>query len=532
MTAHSMARLSIPDLETGMSFLNRLALANPATAELQLLQFLDTLLDEPPDAADLFALLEQARVPLCFVEEEMVLRYHNKALPLPEIEEACFQRVVEVWTKMRRAYSVCAELQQPDTQDPAYAERIATILHRCIYYSGMVIVEHFRARRELPAGAWLELHGFYATAEEWRVATTPIADNLDHDQQTTHCAAAYVTLLLVDIASPYSLSVRDLNLIRRWATMWSPLVGVSPVADDIELPPFVVELMRDTGMHPTPYAEEPSADVRRLDTTRLAAQVNQTLAQLKQRIPPTQLNLGEETNTHVTRLMTQLSRPWAQMTAPRRFRRFPTTGQARVAIGFEPMHYFVSDKEFEQPDTASTYSRGEFDSLFMFRQMADPSQKPNEPTVPDYSVDVWEVVNHSANGFRLARSAVGQRMAHGQLIALCPHDGEQFILAQTSWLMQDSAGGLLAGVAILPGKPLGVAIRLSNRARAGTDRFSRAFLLSPVAAIGEEGSLVLPLGMYQASQLLDLADGGIKQAKMKNILQRGVDFERISFELV
>jgi hypothetical protein len=47
------------------------------------------------------------------------------------------------------------------------------ILHRCIYYTGMAITEHHRARQELPAGVWLNLHGYYASAEEWGVATLP-----------------------------------------------------------------------------------------------------------------------------------------------------------------------------------------------------------------------------------------------------------------------------------------------------------------------------------------------------------------------
>lgn len=534
MNAESTDTLAIPDLTAGMTYLNRLPLANPAAAEQLLIQFLDTLLAAPPDPADLFMLLEQARVPMCFVEEEMALRYHNKPLPLPEREETSFQQVINCWRKMGRAYSICAELQEPDTGNPQYANRIATILHRCIYYTGMVVLEHYRARRELPPGAWLELHGYYATAEEWGVASTPVADALDHDQQTTHCAAAYVTLLLIDLASPFSQSVRDLNLIRRWAGMWSPLVTLAPIADDIELPPFVVELMKDVGMHPTPDTEEPSPDIRRLDTTRLSLQLNQTLTQLRQRIPPSQLNLGEETNGHVTKLLTQLSRPWTQSAAPRKFRRFPTSGMARVVVGFEAMHFFVSGKEFEQPDSAETYSRGQFDSLFTFRHMTEPTRKLTVEQPPEYACDLWEVINHSANGFRLGRSAVGLKMAHGQLLALCPHDGDNFILAQTSWLMQEDSGGLVAGVAILPGMPSGIAVRLANRARAGTDRFSRAFLLSPVPSMGEEGSLVLPLGLYQASQLLDVGGDGdaLSQMKMKNILQRGIDFERVSFERI
>ena len=55
-------------------------------------------------------------------------------------------------------------------------------------------------------------------------------------------------------------------------------------------------------------------------------------------------------------------------------------------------------------------------------------------------------------------------------------------------------------------------------------------MISAVPAIGEQASLVLPIGIYQASQLLDVASDTIWQVRMKSILQRGVDFERISFE--
>lgn len=527
--------LSIPNLEAGTHFLNRLPLANPAAAEQQLAQFLDALLENPPDSSDLFTLLEQARVPLSFAEEEMAARYHNKPLPLPELEEKCFQQVIELWRKMAQAYASCAEHEEVDADSPEYAAHIATILHRCISYTGMVILEHYRARRELPPNLWIDLHGYYASAEEWGVATVPVVDALDHDQQTTHCTAAYVTLLLIDVASPYSQNVRDLNLIRRWAGMWAPLVSVGTLNEETdEIPGFVVELMRDLGMHPTPYNEELSPDTRRLDTSRLGLQIVQTLSHLRQRIPPSQLNLGEETNTHVTKLLTQLSRPWTQSTAPRKFRRFPTQGQTRIAVGFEAMHFYVSGKEFEQPDAAQTYSREQFNTLFTFRHMAEPvAPKLNLPQPAiEYPCDHWEVINHSAGGFRLSRTSVGQKMMHGQLLAICPHDGEQFLLAQTSWLMQEQNGGLILGAAILPGMPTAVGIRLSVTPRGGSDRFVRAFLVSAVPAIGAEASLVLPLGIYQASQLLDVGSDTIWQVRMKNILQRGVDFERISYERV
>ena len=525
--------LSIPNLEIGTAFLNRLPLANPMAAEQQFMQFLEALLAEPPDPSDLFTLLEQARIPLGFVEEDMAARYHNKPLPLPEQEEEGFQRVIEIWHRMAQAYASCAEHEEVEADSPEYAAHIATILHRCIFYTGMIILEHYRSRRELPEGLWIDLHGYYGSAEEWGVATVPVVDALDHDQQTTHCTAAYVTLLLIDVASPYSQSVRDLNLIRRWAGMWAPLVALAPLSEEADLPGFVIELMRDIGMHPTPYNEELTPDTRRMDTSRLSLQINQTLNQLRQRIPPSQLNLGEETNAHVTKLLTQLSRPWSQSAVPRKFRRFPTGGQTRVATGFEAMHFYVSGKEFIQPDSAKTYSRDDFNTLFTFRHMVEPAQKlTTDQPKTDFPCDTWEVINQSASGFRLSRTAVGQKMLHGQLIAVCPHDGDQFILAQTSWLMQEHQGGLMIGVAILPGMPTAVGVRHSVIARGSSDRFVRGFMISAVPAIGEQASLVLPIGLYQASQLLDVASDTIWQVRMKSILQRGVDFERISFERV
>ena len=76
--------LNIPDLQAGSHYLSELSLANPPLAEHQVVAFLDALIENPPDAGVLLSLLEQTRVPLCFIEEEMSQRYHNKALVLSD----------------------------------------------------------------------------------------------------------------------------------------------------------------------------------------------------------------------------------------------------------------------------------------------------------------------------------------------------------------------------------------------------------------------------------------------------------------
>lgn len=525
--------LAVPDVPTGSAYLARLPLANPAAAEQQLLLFLDTLLADPPPADALLSLLEQTRVPLCFVEEEMARRYHNKALPLSDEEEASFLLVLSAWEKMRQAYALCAQMAEPSAGDPQFNGLIATILHRCIYYSGMVILEHFRARRELSAGIWRELHSYYATAEKWGVAYTPLEDGLESNLQATHCTAAYVTLQLIEVASPYSNSVRDLNLIRRWAVMWSPLVSVLPLEDDLEVPPYIIELERDAPLHPTNNSENIGLDARRLDTTRLGLQLSHMVSQLRQRITPSQLGLGEETSGHVIKLLEQLSRPWTQAASPRRFRRFATQGSARVALGFEAIHFFVSGQDFVQADAALVYSRGDFDKLFVFRDQATPSAAPNIRSNRDFPVDDWSVINHSANGFRLARSAAGQKLVHSQLLSLCPHDGESFLLAQASWLMEENDGSLLLGVSVLPGLPQAISLRPADIHDINQERYIRAFLLPAVPAIHAESSLVIPKNVYHASRVMEmLVDGKLGKVRLMHILQRGMDFDRTSFDVL
>lgn len=523
--------LSIPDLQTGANYLAQLPLANPPLAEKKLLEFLDALLEAPPEAGILFGLLEQVRMPLHFVEEELARRYHNKPLPLTEEEDGIFQQVLSAWKRMSKAYALCARLQEPMPDNPQYSSLLATILHRCLYYTGMIILEHYRARREIPAGIWQELHGYYETAEQWGIIYTPVNDSLENDLQATHCAAAYVTLLLIEVASPYSNSVRNLNLIRRWAGMWGPLVSLHRLDDEYEVPPYIIELMKDQPIHPTSSTENVGADARRLDTSRLGLQLSHMLAQLHQRMTPSQLGLGEDTAGHVIQLLEQISRPWTQTASPRRFRRFASEGTARLAVGFEAMHYFVGGAEFVQPDSASTYSRSEFDTLFTFRDQAIPGQALSIKPRLDFPVDEWTVINHSANGFRLGRHQAGQRIAHSQLLAICPHDGERFLLGQASWLMQESNGDLVVGVSVLPGLPEAVGVRHAPTNAAHADRYVRGFLLPAVPAIRQEGSIVIPAGMYQASGTLEIhLNEKTMQLRMKHVRQRGVDFERVSYE--
>lgn len=527
--AEARAGRRIADLQSGFELLSRLPLANSERAECEINHFLDSLLQSPPAAEVYLQLLEQTRISLCFIEEELARRYTDKALPLGRSEEEAFRQVVATWLKAARAYAHCAQLQGPG-DSAAQAERLALILHRCIYYTGMAITEHFRARRQLPAGLWLNLHGYYASAEEWGIATLPVADSLDCHGRSTHCMAATVALLLLELAGPYSLSAVDLGLVRRWANSWAPLVSLQPPVAGEPLPALVVDLMHDGGLR-SPVGGQVSDHIRRLETSRLAMQISAARTQLQQRIAPAQLGLGEDCSTgRCQRLLNRLYRPWCLMRSGRRFRRHDATGTAKVCTGFVGMHFHISGSEFTQPESGNAYSRQDFDSLFAFRHMLDPTQVLEvRQSQLGLHLDNWTVVDQCANGFRMLRSLAGTRVEGGQLLALCPHDGHSYLLAQVVWLMQERDDSLTVGVAALPGRPRAIAARMLGIDADASALFSRAFLLPALPAMGSEPTLIIPRGWYRPQRVLEVYDEGLTRVRLQHVTGDGPDFERVSF---
>jgi len=533
MSVPTPIMFSIPDFQTGSGIVSRIPLANPPLAVNDLNRFLDSLLAAPPDVQTYFQLLEHARLPITFVAEELAKRYLNKPIPLGEIEERFFRQVVMLWLKTAQAYAHCAQ-RSSQAPESGPDERLASLLHRCIHFCGMAIVEHHRARREVPWGLWLDLHGYYGTSEELHLATHPIPDIVASHPSNTHCAAAYVTFILDDMAGGYGLSLREQGLARRWATAWAPLVSLHPVSPGETLPPFIVDLMQDMALRPAQDCLN-TDQIRRLDTSRLAIQINHHREQLRQRIPPSQLALGEDcTPQQCMHLLDHLARQWSQGRAARKYRRHSTSGTTRVCTGFEEMHYFISGKEFQQPENVRIYSRRDFDSLFSFRFQEDPLQTlaiQQEKLAAAYGLDTWEVVNQSANGFRLVRSVSGRKMAHGQLLALCPHDGKRFLLAQVTWLMQENKGGLIAGIRALPGLPVAACARLVDLTGEPNEMYQRAFLLPALPNTNTEQSLVVPSGWFRPGRIVELYTDGAWRVQLKHRLDIGPDFERISFEL-
>jgi len=95
-------------------------------------------------------------------------------------------------------------------------------------------------------------------------------------------------------------------------------------------------------------------------------------------------------------------------------------------------------------------------------------------------------------------------------------------------------GHLRIGVRYLPGAAEAVRIRIAAADGGEADKYSPAFLLQAVPALKTPPSLILPRGLFQPDRAAEIVhlDAVDQQVKMGFCVERGVDYERVSFTLV
>lgn len=516
------------DAQACVSLIARLPLTNVREAHQTLLQLLTVLSHRPPPAAAYLGVLEAARAPLAFLQDELARRYAARPLPPTPAEAETFRHVLALWQSMARAYAQVAQL---GADDAVVQSRIALICQRCVLYAGQAVLEYFRARREPAPGTWIDLHGYYATAEEWGIDKTQVSEPLDELRKTMSAADAYAAVLLVDLANPYSRSAHELTWITRWSRRFALFAAIRPLGEAIEGRAFGIDLMADASTRPLDRLAA-GENTRHFDTRGLIAPLQELLVRLKEGVvTPAALGLGEDCPASMaSRLLLQLYRPWCLNAAPRRFQRRSASGSAQVCFGFEAGHYYVSGEEFHQPEHVRLYSRNEMERIWTFRDQLDPTQlnlRANQVRI-SFPLEYWTVLDQSVSGFRLQRGEAGARIENGQLLCLKPPDGEQFLLSQVSWsLMQGDE--LLAGLHVLSGMPQGVAVRPTGLKVSHSEPYVRAFLLPAVPALKEPASLVLARGVFQPERVIELFADKPILLRLSELLGQGADFERVSF---
>ena len=233
-------------------------------------------------------------------------------------------------------------------------------------------------------------------------------------------------------------------------------------------------------------------------------------------------------------LLVLLYRQWLQPPVARAHERKRTESTAQACQDMAAIYHHVTGQEFRQPGGKAVLTKEEADQLATFGRVRESTQQFSTPPIASLGLEEWRVEDESALGIKIMRragSTQGARYTHAQLIGLRPQGAKQFMLGHVRWLLQAENNDLFLGVRVLPGQPAGVGVRPSSGG-AAKDKFVPALSLTAVPEFQAPPTLILPSGWYRPNRLIDVFIESVTQVRLLEFLDRGSDFERLTYEAV
>lgn len=480
-------------------------------------------------ALERLKILETLKDALVFLQEESAKRFAGKPLPLDVTEVAVWDNVIALWQDLGRNYQTC--LQAYREGDLAIAPHVALVNMRCLRYLGCTMFDYCRAYRQVPGAMWRALHELYAFSEQHGYARIRVQDSFAQMDLDSSCAESYMQTLLVHLANPYSLSVRQMSFAHRWLEKWTALIGLtSQPLPPSPIPSLVINLGSTSGV--TLAGDiEPQSNLRYLDLEQLSKTLRQIINLLKQGQTPVQLGLGSDARQPgCENLLMLLYVQWCRAGTARSEDRCPAEAPVSVCLGIPAVHLQLSGgRTFRQPGELTSRERQDLDAFGFISRVEAAAGDTREELL-----ESWEILNHSSSGFMcMQRNLNGKaRVSHNQLLAVRRADSTQFHPGLVQWLRIDENSSLSCGVRLFPGVPQAVGVRPSNFNPVGSGRYERAILLPEVAVPNTPATLILPAGWFQNGRFVEVYSDRKQVAKLLNLLEKGGDFDRGTITIV
>lgn len=530
------------DLEKCRAWQKALPLSNPVHVQGQLLRQLQ-LLNRFTLAGDVrLAMLETLREPIQFVQGESAKRFSGKLLPLAPPEQAALDTVHSLWQALATGYLRC--LDACLSGDAGLAPQVAMVGERVLATLADDHIDLLRAGKQPDSAHWRLAHAAYAGAETLGVADVLVEDGLRASQPMT-AFAVYAEIMLLHTAGLHELTPRQQTWVVRWARHWAGKLRMlaEPPPQDSTAVPLCVDLASEA---PVGFQSQGGAGARWLDTAALRQSLKKRLNLLAaggEDNTPAKLGLGEDCPQPTCgEVLRRVYPRWVKGGMRRRHERHPFSGGCRFVVGVQAIHYYLSGREaFKPPGSggASTEElRRQREEIATFGRVS-VRFKDEYSRSHGYQLESWEVaedwglLDQSSGGLRLVRplKQAGGRLGIGQLVAVQPSGSTGLLLGAVRWA-QVVGEDLAAGIQLFPGKPSPVAVR-GTGVMADKEEYRPSFVLPPVAALETPASILLPTGSFKPNRIMEVwTEAGAVQLRLKELLDRGADFERAACETV
>jgi hypothetical protein len=515
-------------------WLRSLPLINVGPSHGRLLGELEELNCSEIQAVERLRILELLIEPVLFVQGEHAKKFSNRSAPLAKPEREILLNVIALWGALGHGYQRCVQsLTGVSPGLLAGSSQLALAFQRALWCASQELLEHYKCYLDITPNAWKLLHKIYAFAEEKNVTRDPVDHPVHKAAVPVSCMDTYVQALLLNVANPNEQTPRQLGVASRWLDRWADRVRIlkQPQPQREGAPPMrplAFDLAGASGASRVDPAQH-SASMRFLDTEDLSNTLRKRVVLLRKGDTPASLDLGDDVAAQLAEsLLLLLHRQWCEDVQPRAVARKNSTVNAEVATGMGALHYYITGLPFHQPSNTQVLTQTQREEIATFGRVATRDDDEYSK-MHSLVLESWRIVDESLAGLKLERLTGPGRFVHGQLLAARPANARNYMLASVRWLAVDANYVVKIGVRIHPGVPRGVAIRATGL-NAMKDKYIPALLLSAVPALKAPESLVLPVGWFKPQRVIDVFSDQSRQLRLLAVLDRGTDFERVSFE--
>lgn len=507
-----------------VKWLQTLPLINVGPSHDRLLGQLEELNGYNVAPAERLKILELLREPVTFVQKEHAKKFSNRPAPLSKQERDIFHNVSTLWDALSHGYQRCL---QAVVDGASGGGLVALACQRVLWCAGQKMIDYYQAYRNVEDRDWRLVHSAYALAEERDVAGDEVAHPVHKGKVETTCAETYAHVLLLHLANPSKLTSRQIELVSRWLERWARKTSIvrTPPSAANGVPPLVVDLAGGAGAsHEATQGET----VRYLEIHEIGKSVRKRVGLLRKGETPAALGLGEDVTTALADgLLVMLYKRWCEEQQGRAHPRRGTSGTAQICAGLDAMYYFVAGRPFRAQGGSQPMSQVQHEQMATLGRIVTPSED-RVGTAVNFAVESWQIRDESATGVRLERMdpAAILRLNLNQLLGIRLANAKNFFLCAVRWLSVSPEFQLSIGVQILPGVPVGVS---AQSAGVTTEKPVPALMLPATAALQSPDSLVLPVGWFKPERIIEIGTDTVRKVRLIESIERGADFERVSF---
>ncbi len=525
--------LEFADARGFKDWLKLVPMINVRQAHHDVLDTLSRLNRSPVLPIERLKMMELLRDAVSLLQEENAKRYFGKPFPLAETEDAIWRANVRLWLAMSTGYRHCWQAALAD--DPIIVEHKALCGQRALRYAALAIREHHLAYRAVTKQRWDDLFSLYRLANNANITTKIVKDSLNRQTELSSCNAAFLQALLLAASNPSAMPVRQIVWTDRLLDRWSnqSTIGVEP-PEDVERGVLAIQLDHPSELRrydPQPVGPE----WRYVDVEPIGRSIKKRIKYLRAGELPAQLGLGEEyAAATAENYLVGLYQEWCDLPLERgmpRRARDRTTPPTDVGLGIEGAHLAVLGEPFTQPDEPVEARGRTITDFQMFggQSLYHAAAQKSVASEPSAELESWFIDNESALGFKLIRKEPGARVIHNMLVAVRPRPDQPVVAGSIRWLVEGDAGQITMGVRILHGIPKAIGVRATGL-NTFSNKFAQALLLPAMAALQAQAVLILPSTWYKPGRIIEVyLDGQIRKVKLDQLVERGQDFERVSF---